>query len=72
MELGLRVNHLGKSSVRYEIGLFNRGEAAVKAVCELTHVFVDRETGRPSPKGMDDSIREGLQRIEAGKLSTKL
>ena len=72
VELGLRVNHLGKSSARYEIGVFDQAESAVKAVCELTHVFVDRETGRSSAKGMDGSVREGLERILVGKMPTKL
>lgn len=71
-ELGLRVNHLGKSSVRYEVGVFEQGVEAVKAVCELTHVFVGRDTGRPSKNGMDDSLKEALERIVARKVSTKL
>lgn len=44
----------------------------MKAVCELTHVFVDPETGRPAAGGMDGSVREALERIRTGKLSTKL
>lgn len=71
-ELGLRVNHLGKSSVRYEVGIFEQGEEAVKAVCELTHVFVDRDTGRPSKDGMETPLREALESLVAGKVSTKL
>lgn len=71
-DLGLRVNHLGKSSVRYEVGVFEQGTDAVKAVCELTHVFVGRDTGRPSKDGMDGSLREALERIVAGRVSTKL
>jgi acyl-CoA thioester hydrolase len=62
-DLALRVNKLGKSSVTYEIGLFERGFPGVKSVGELVHVFVDRETGRPSAKGMNESLKEGLQKI---------
>lgn len=62
-ELALRVNKLGKSSVTYEIGLFERGVEDVKAVGELIHVFVDRETGRPATQGMSDNLREGLQKL---------
>jgi acyl-CoA thioester hydrolase len=44
---GLRVAHLGRSSVRYEIGLFgSSGEQA--ATGWFVHVFVERETRRPA------------------------
>lgn len=72
VELGLRVNHLGKSSVRYEVGVFDRGVDAVKAVCELAHVFVDRESGRPSAGGVDGSTRDALGGIAVGEVSGKL
>lgn len=62
-ELALRVNKLGKSSVAYEIALFERGVEEVKSVGEIIHVFVDRDTGRPAVKGMNDSLKEGLQKI---------
>jgi len=62
-ELALRVNKLGKSSVTYEIGLFQKGVEEVKSVGELIHVFVDRESGRPAAKGMNDSLKEGLQKL---------
>ncbi|KAI9048539.1 hypothetical protein LZ554_007372 [Drepanopeziza brunnea f. sp. 'monogermtubi'] len=62
-ELALRVNKLGKSSVTYEVALFERGVEEVKSVGELIHVFVERETGRPASKGMDSKFRDALQRI---------
>jgi len=64
-ELALRVNKLGKSSVTYEIALFERGVEEVKSIGELVHVFVDRKTGRPSPNGLNNKLKEGLQRILA-------
>ncbi|TVY84325.1 hypothetical protein LSUE1_G000985 [Lachnellula suecica] len=67
-DLGLRVNKLGKSSVTYEIGLFERGGGEdVKAVGEMIHVFVDRETGRPAANGMDTNLKEGLQKLLVSK-----
>lgn len=63
VELGLRVNKLGRTSVTYEIGLFERGVEVVKAVGEFVHVFVERETGRPSKQGMHPRLREGLEMI---------
>ena len=43
---GLRVAHLGTSSVRYEIGLFGEGSETPAAEGWFVHVFVDRETRR--------------------------
>jgi len=62
-DLGLRVNKLGKSSVTYEIALFERGVEEVKSVGEIIHVFVDRDTGRPAANGMSNSLKEGLQKL---------
>ena len=46
---GLRVAHLGRSSVRYEIGLFADDEATTAAKGYFIHVYVDRHTRRPVP-----------------------
>jgi len=62
-DLGLRVNVLGKSSVAYEVGVFERGQEEVKAVGGYTHVFVKREDSRPASNGMSDEIREGLAKL---------
>lgn len=64
-ELALRVNKLGKSSVTYEVALFEKGVEEVKSVGEFIHVFVERETGRPGTKGMNVDIKTGLQKIVA-------
>ena len=44
---GLRVAHLGRSSVRYEIGLFGEGSESAAAQGHFVHVYVDRDTRRP-------------------------
>ena len=49
VDAGLRVAHLGASSVRYEIGLYGAGEALTAACGHFVHVYVDRETRRPAP-----------------------
>ena len=59
---GLRVAHLGKSSVRYEIGLFRQGMDAPAAVGEFVHVFVAREDERPT--AMPAGIRDCLVRLK--------
>lgn len=56
---GLRVEHLGNSSVRYGVGLFREGQANAAAAGWFVHVFVDREQRRPTP--LPDNIRTALQ-----------
>ena len=58
---GLRVAHLGKSSVRYEVGIFVEGDDVARAHGRFTHVFVDRATRRPTP--IEGRLREALSRI---------
>ena len=45
---GLRVAHLGTSSVRYEIGLFRNDEDIASAQGHFVHVYVDRASGKPA------------------------
>lgn len=71
-ELALRVNKLGKSSVTYEIALFEKGVDKVKSVGEFIQVFVDRTTSRPSVNGMNEAMRQGLERIYVGADRSKL
>ena len=47
IEAGIRVAHLGNSSVRYEIGLFVSGREAAIAQGHFVHVYVDRESQQP-------------------------
>lgn len=63
VDLALRVNKLGKSSVTYEVGVFEHGKEDVKAVGGYTHVFVERETNRPAASGISEKIRKGLERL---------
>jgi acyl-CoA thioester hydrolase len=57
---GLRVAHLGRSSVKYEIGLFDGDTPA--ATGWFVHVFVDRATRRPVP--IPEPIRSALTKLE--------
>jgi acyl-CoA thioester hydrolase len=61
IDAGLRVAKLGRSSVRYEIGLFRAEEQLAEGW--FVHVFVDRGTRRPVeiPQG----IRSALERLAA-------
>ena len=58
---GLRVGHLGRRSVRYEIGLFKAEGAEAAAEGFFVHVFVDRATGRPV--AIPERLRVCLERL---------
>lgn len=58
---GLRVAHLGRSSVRYEVGLFAEGEDLCAACGHFIHVYVDRQTRRPVP--LPDALRKTLETL---------
>lgn len=60
---GVRVDHIGTSSVRYAVGLFANDEDAAAAAGHFTHVYVDRETRRPV--ALPDALRTALEAIRA-------
>jgi acyl-CoA thioester hydrolase len=62
VDAGLRVGHLGRSSVRYEIGLFAEdGTAAASGW--FVHVFVDRDSRRPVGE-LPARLRDALERLQ--------
>lgn len=61
--LGLGVKKLGKSSVEYEIGVFQDRMDKAKALGRFVHVFVDKETDKTSPNGMAPTLRQGLGKL---------
>ena len=60
----LRVGHLGRSSVRYEIGLFREGTEQPAATGWFVHVFVDREARRAVD--IPPALRGALERLVVG------
>ena len=62
VEVALRVGKLGRSSVRYELGIFRADEEAPAATGWFVHVFVDRVTRRPS--ALPEGVRAALARLE--------
>lgn len=62
VEAGIRVAHLGRSSVRYEIGLFVAGEALTAAKGHFVHVYVDRATRRPV--GLPPPLQSVLEALQ--------
>ena len=62
IQAGVRVAHVGASSVRYEIGLFRNAEEEAAAVGHFVHVYVDRETKRPV--AVEDKMRGFLESLK--------
>ena len=63
VEVGLAVEHLGTSSMRYRIGIFEAGEDEAAAEGHFIHVLVDRSTRRPVP--LPERWRSALESIRA-------
>lgn len=61
VDAGLRVAQLGRSSVRYEIGLFAADAPTTAAHGHFVHVYVDRGTRRPVE--LPTRLRNALQRL---------
>jgi acyl-CoA thioester hydrolase len=59
---GLRVAHLGNSSVRYEIGIFRNDDVLAAAQGHFVHVAVDRQTLRPI--AMPADLRNALEGLK--------
>ncbi|OZI71862.1 acyl-CoA thioesterase [Bordetella genomosp. 12] len=62
LEIGLRVASMGKSSVRYELGVFRAGDQQASAQGHFVHVYVDAQTRRPTP--LPDALRQALVRLK--------
>ncbi|NIR28591.1 MAG: acyl-CoA thioesterase [Gammaproteobacteria bacterium] len=62
VDAGLRVGKLGRSSVRYEIGIFPEGVEEASAAGYFVHVFVDRASQSAQP--IPDAIRTALERLQ--------
>ncbi|HEY0973756.1 MAG TPA: thioesterase family protein [Solimonas sp.] len=58
---GLRVAHLGRSSVRYEIALFCEQQELPAAEGWFVHVFVDRQTRKST--ALPERLRDCLERL---------
>jgi acyl-CoA thioester hydrolase len=62
VEAGLRVARIGQSSVRYEVGLFARGQPLTVAKGHFVHVYVDRASRRPA--ALPDKLRSVLEALK--------
>ncbi len=65
VQAGIAVSRIGRSSVRYEIGLFTEGAADPAAQGFFVHVYVDRQSRRP--RELPEGWRRKLETILANE-----
>ena len=65
VEAGLRVAHIGNSSVRFEIGIFRELDTKPAAAGHFVHVYVDRMSLRPVK--LPDILCNALKKIHTPK-----
>lgn len=61
VEVGLAVEHIGNSSVRYGLGILSKNAHEAAAEGHFVHVYVDRTSRRPEP--LPASWRHKLETI---------
>jgi acyl-CoA thioester hydrolase len=61
LEVGVRADRIGTSSVHYGVALFLPGGEEARAAGTMVHVFVDRASSRPVP--IPEPLRRALQGI---------
>jgi acyl-CoA thioester hydrolase len=59
---GVRVAHIGNSSVRYEVGIFREDQGSAAAQGHFVHVYVDRDSRRPA--AIPPAMRALLESIQ--------
>jgi acyl-CoA thioester hydrolase len=59
VDVGLRVERLGRTSVVYDVAVFAEGHDAPSATGRFVHVWVERATGRPA--AVPDPVRRALE-----------
>jgi acyl-CoA thioester hydrolase len=63
VEIGLAVASIGRSSVRYRLGVFGEGQDQAAADGHFVHVYVDRTSRRPAE--LPEAWRRKLETISA-------
>ena len=61
VEVGFRIAHLGRTSIRYELGVFGE-EPQAAAQGHFVHVYVDRVSQKPI--AIPDATRAVLERLK--------
>jgi acyl-CoA thioester hydrolase len=58
IHVGLKVVHLGNSSVKYQLAIFKNDDDIASAAGNFVHVYVNRSTNKPTP--IPQNVREIL------------
>lgn len=64
IEAALRVTHLGRSSINWEIGIFPEGADTACAQGSLVHVFVEQAS--QTSAAIPGPVRQALERLVVG------
>ena len=63
IEVGIKVDHIGNSSVKYGFAVFRRGVSVPAAIGHFVHVYVDAETRRP--KALPAKLKAVVDNLKA-------
>lgn len=66
LDVGLRVVKMGKTSIMYEVGIFQEGSEQVKAVGGFTQIWVDRASNKALKDGIPEVVKKPLIPLLAG------
>jgi acyl-CoA thioester hydrolase len=69
VEVGLAVERIGNSSVRYVLGIFAENESEASAEGHFIHVYVDRASRTPVP--LPDAWRKKLETLVLAQSSSR-
>ena len=64
VEVGVRVERIGRSSVAYQLAVFCAGQDTAAALGAFTHVYVARSDQRPVP--VPENVRAVLEALRPG------
>jgi len=64
LEVGLRIDRLGNSSVQYGLAIFKENEPQACAFGHFTHVFVNRVSNKPVK--ISSEMRRNMEKITVG------
>src|SRR5713226_2708231 len=65
VEIGLRVERIGHSSVKYGLAVFSEGDDSARAAGSMTHAYVDRRTSKST--SIPGPLRRALEAITGGQ-----
>jgi acyl-CoA thioester hydrolase len=67
LEIGVATERVGRSSVRYRLGVFRQGDDRASALGHFVHVYVDRKERRPVP--IPEAALRIVLRLQAGRVA---